>query len=98
AVDSGHILARQNQCNWMVAPLQRNAPSDSRLIGIAWTNNREARNRTQTGKLLHRLMSGSVLSQRNAVVCENIDHVPPHQRGQADRWTHVIGENQKRGT
>jgi hypothetical protein len=54
----------------MVAPLQRNAPSDSRLIGIAWTNNRKARNRTQTGKLLYRLMGGSVLSQRNAVVGE----------------------------
>jgi hypothetical protein len=43
--------------------LQRDTPSDGRLIGIARTNDREAWNRSQAGELLHRLMGGSVLSQ-----------------------------------
>ena len=42
AIERGHILTRQNQCNWMVFRLQRDAPSDGRLIGIARTNDREA--------------------------------------------------------
>ena len=71
AIERGHILTRQNQRNWMVFRLQRDAPSDGRLIGIARTNDREARDRTQAGELFDRLMGGSVLSQSNAVVGEN---------------------------
>ena len=55
AIERGHILTRQNQCNWTVPRLQRDAPSDGRLIGIARTNDRETWNRTQAGELLHRL-------------------------------------------
>ena len=40
-------------------------------------------------------MGGSVLSQGNAVVGENIDHMQPHQRRETHRRPHVIGENQK---
>ena len=79
----------------MIPRLQRDAPSDRCLIGIAWTNDREAWNRTQARELLHRLMGRPVLSQGNAVVGENIDHVQPHQRGEADWRPHVIGKNQK---
>ena len=41
-------------------------------------------------------MRGAVLAQRDAVVGEDVDHVQSHQRGEADRRPHVIGEDQER--
>ena len=95
AIEPGPILTPQNRCNWMVAHLQRDPPSDGRLVGIAPANDREAWTLTQAGEMLYWLMGGSVLSQGNAVSGKNIDHVQPHHRGEADWQSHAIGENQK---
>ena len=56
----------------------------------------QVRNRAQRGQLLHRLVGGPVLAERDAVVGEHVHDVQPHQRGQPDRRTHVVGENQER--
>ena len=95
AIERRHVLTGQNQCDGTVARFQRDPPSDSRLVGVARTDDRKTWNRAQAGELLHRLMGGSVLPQGDAVVGKYIDHVELHHRGEADRRPHVVGENQK---
>jgi hypothetical protein len=75
AIERWHVLTRQNQRDRAITHFQRDPPGDSRLIGIARTDDRETWNRAQAGELLDRLMGRSVLPQRDAVVGENIDHV-----------------------
>ena len=96
AVERRHVLPRQHQRHRPVARLQRDAPGDGGLVGVARRMTMRLRNRAQAGELLDRLMRGAVLAQRDAVVGEHVDHVQPHQRGEADRRAHVIGEDQER--
>src|SRR2546427_555022 len=46
--------------------------------------------RPQGGELLDRLMRGSVLTEADRVVGEDVDHGQIGQRGEADRRPHVV--------
>lgn len=95
-VDRGHVLPRQYQRHRPVPGFQRNAPRDSHFVGVAKADDDEARNRAQAGDLFDRLVCGTILAERNAVVGEHVDDVNAHQCGETDRRTHVIGEDQER--
>jgi hypothetical protein len=53
------------------------------------------RDRAQAGQLLDRLVRRTVLAQRDAVMGEHVHDVQSHQRGQADRRAHVVGEDEE---
>ena len=96
AVKRGDALPGQDQRHRAITGFNRDPPGDGRLVRIAWANDDQLRHRAQRGKLFDRLMRWTVLSERNAVVRENIDHPQLHQRRQPNRWPHIVRENEKR--
>ncbi len=45
--------------------------------------------------MLHRLVSGTILTEKHRVVCPDPDARCPHERTEPNRPTHVVGELEK---
>src|SRR6266700_29485 len=73
-------------------------PGFGSFIGITWAQHRQTRNRAQGGQLLNRLVCGTIFTQTNAIMRKDVDSLEAHQCGQANRWTHIVREDQEGGT
>ena len=49
----------------------------------------------QRGELLDRLVGRAVLAEPDRIVAEDVDHREPAQRREADRRSHVVGEDEE---
>ena len=67
------------------------------LVGVGWPYDHQARHRAQRSQLFDRLMGGAVLTEADRVVRPYMKYGNIHQRGEADRSTRVVGEDQVAG-
>ena len=94
-VQGRHILAGQDQRDGTVRGLKRHSPGVRSFVGVAGPDHDQAWNGAQVGDLLHRLVSGSVFAQGNAVMGEHVDDPLLHHGRQPHGRAHVIGEDQE---
>ena len=73
------------------------APRFDDFVGVGGTQRDQAGNIPERGKLLHRLMRGSVLADANGIVREHIDDWQLHQGAQPDRRFHIVREDEEAG-
>ena len=95
AVERGDVLPGQRQQHRTIAHFDGDLPGHRGLVGVGRADEREPGDGAQAGELLDRLVRRPVLAEREAVVREDVDDVQAHQRRQADRRTHVVGEDQE---
>src|SRR5665213_1053448 len=95
AIEHGKFLAREHQSHGPARVLHRDAPRLDGLGRIRWANHRHVGHSAQARELLHRLMRGAILAQRDAVVRPHVDHVRVTQRRQTNARPHVVGERQE---
>ena len=95
AIHERELLPREHERHRPRAVLERHAPRLGGLVRVAGTEHEEVRDAAQRREMLHRLVRGAVLAESDGVVREDIDALLPHQRGEADRRTHVVGEDEE---
>ena len=90
-----NVLTAQQQGCWLAPVLQRHAPGDSGLGGIARAPDIQVRDQAQRGSMFDRLVRRAVFTQADRVVREDMHHAQLHQRRHADRVAAVVAEGQK---
>ena len=73
----------------------RQFPALRRLHRVGRAEDMQVRHGAQAGELLDRLVRRAVLAQADAVMGQHVDDALAHQRGQADRRAHVVGEDEE---
>ena len=97
AVDRRQCLARQHDAGRLVAHRQHRPPGLGHLVGVGGAEHEQARDRAQADQLLDRLVGGPILADADRIVGEDVDDRQLHQRREADRRLHVVGEDQEAG-
>ena len=77
--------------------LHDDLPGLRRFIGVSGSKHNKPRDRAQRCELLDGLMRRAVLADTDRIVREDVDHRQLHQRGQADRGTAIVAEDQEPG-
>ena len=95
AVQRWHILAGQRHHGWRTAGLHRPTERLGSLVAIARPPHRQIGHGAQARQLFHRLMRGTVLADADRIMREYPQARQFHERTQADRRAHVIGEDQE---
>ena len=90
------VLAGQHDACRVLVVLQHGLPCCGDLVGVAGTDNVQARDGAQGGQLFHRLVGGAVFAQADRVVGPDVQRRNTHERAEADRGTLVVAEDQER--
>jgi hypothetical protein len=73
AVQSRHMLSRQNQRDRVLTCFDSHAPGDGGFIGISGTDDGQTWDSTEIGQLLNRLVGRPILPQSDAVMRKDVD-------------------------
>ena len=92
------ILAREHEHRRPIGLLESCGEGAGGFLGVGGTDDIQAWNRAQGGDGLDRLVGRAVFSNAHGVVGENVNGREMRQRGEADRWTAVIAENEESRT
>src|SRR6267143_1745382 len=95
AVHDGHFLSCQDKRHRAVLVLDRRPPRLDDLRWIGRSEHRHVGNGAQRGELLDRLVCRPVFAQPDRIMREDVDRPEMRQRGQPNRWPHVVGEDQE---
>src|SRR5699024_7236757 len=98
ALEHRDVLAGQGQGLRAGRALERGDPRGGGLIRVRRAQGGHARHGAQGGQLLDRLVSRAVLAETDGVVRPHVERRDVHQRRQADRRAHVVGEDEERAT
>ena len=90
------VLAREDEHGGAVEVLEDRAPREGGLVRVARADDREARDRAQRREVLDGLVGRAVLAEADGVVRVDPGDLEAHERRQADRAAHVVGELQER--
>ncbi len=94
-IEDRQILPGECQSHRPAIMFNGDPPGCGSFVGVGWADDQHIGDRTQTQQLLDRFVGRAVLSQGDAVMRKDVDHVQPHQGGQADGRAHVIREDQE---
>ena len=92
-LDTRYILTAQYQARRTIIALNRCHPSDSSLSRIRRAPNIHARNITQTGCVLYRLVCRAIFALADGVVSQHRNGALLHQRSHTQRALGVVGEH-----
>ena len=92
AREQRHLLAREDERRRPGRAAERRRPRERRLVAVGRAPRREVRDQTQRCDVLDRLVGRPVFPKKNRIVGEDIDGMEAHQRREANRGAHVIGE------
>ena len=95
AVQRRQRLTREDQAGRRLVRRDRDLPRLDDFVGVAGPDRVEARNGAQRGEMLDRLVGRAVLTDADRVVREDEHGRQLHDRREADRRAHIVGEDQE---
>ena len=88
-------MPAQYERDWTILDLHNDTPRLNHFIRIGGPDHNHPRHRAERSEMLNWLMSGTIFTDADRIVRENVKHRELGERGQTDGWTTIVSEHQK---